>query len=212
MTMNIDLKELERKAFRSTFQDGLWDIYLGLLLLQMGLGPFATRTELPIPWILVIALLFVALVFTGFYLAKKYITLPRIGMVKFSPERQKKRKKVTLVLSLSVLLGLILAVLGMVIARESLTWSFPVWIVPFGIFAVNSVVVFSLGAYYMDYSRAYYYGWFFALAFPGDIMVAEYLDMTFPLVSSSLSTVMVVIGLFYFIRFLRETPQQVLEI
>jgi hypothetical protein len=210
--MNLDLKELERKAFRSTFQDGLWDIYLGLLLLQMGLGPLAAETELPIPWIMVIALVFVAVVFAGFYLAKKHITLPRIGMVKFGPERQNKRKKVTLVLSFSVLVGLILAVLGSVVARESLDLFFPIWILPFGIFGINAVIVFSLGAYYLDYTRAYLYGWFFALAFPGDIMVVEQLDLTFPLVSVSLSAVMVTIGLVFFIRFLRETPKPIQEV
>ena len=30
MTGDVNLKELEKKAFKSTFQDGLWDIQLGL--------------------------------------------------------------------------------------------------------------------------------------------------------------------------------------
>jgi len=29
----FNLTEIEKKAYRSTFQDGLWDIFLGLLLL-----------------------------------------------------------------------------------------------------------------------------------------------------------------------------------
>jgi len=37
MTDNLDLKELEKKAWRSTFQDGLWDIYFGLLIFGMGI-------------------------------------------------------------------------------------------------------------------------------------------------------------------------------
>ena len=28
MNTQLNLKELERKAFRSTYQDGLWDLYL----------------------------------------------------------------------------------------------------------------------------------------------------------------------------------------
>ena len=31
----INLKELERKAFRSTYQDGLWDMYFGLIVICM---------------------------------------------------------------------------------------------------------------------------------------------------------------------------------
>ena len=29
MVANINLKKLEQKAFRSVFQDGLWDIFIG---------------------------------------------------------------------------------------------------------------------------------------------------------------------------------------
>ncbi|MBN2258633.1 MAG: hypothetical protein JW704_12600 [Anaerolineaceae bacterium] len=29
MSALMDLKVLEKKAYRSTFQDGLWDLYLG---------------------------------------------------------------------------------------------------------------------------------------------------------------------------------------
>ena len=39
MTQNINLKALEKKAWRSVFQDGLWDIFLGLLLMAFGLRP-----------------------------------------------------------------------------------------------------------------------------------------------------------------------------
>ena len=38
MTKNIDLNELERQAYRSNFADGLWDMFLGLMLFQSALG------------------------------------------------------------------------------------------------------------------------------------------------------------------------------
>ena len=37
MSQEIDLKQIERKAFRSTYQDGLWDIYIGLVVIFMAL-------------------------------------------------------------------------------------------------------------------------------------------------------------------------------
>jgi hypothetical protein len=37
MSQNLDLKAIERKAFRSVHEDGLWDIYIGGLLLVMSL-------------------------------------------------------------------------------------------------------------------------------------------------------------------------------
>ena len=39
MNNKLDLKEVEQKVFQTTFQDGLWDIYLGLLLIIFGLSP-----------------------------------------------------------------------------------------------------------------------------------------------------------------------------
>ena len=37
MSDYIDLKKLERKAFTSIFQDGFFDIYLGILFIGIGL-------------------------------------------------------------------------------------------------------------------------------------------------------------------------------
>ena len=34
MSTQLNLKEIERKAFRSTYQDGLWDIHLGLIFVR----------------------------------------------------------------------------------------------------------------------------------------------------------------------------------
>ncbi len=41
--MNINLKEIERKAYRSTFQDGLWDIFLGLAFLNFPILALLSR-------------------------------------------------------------------------------------------------------------------------------------------------------------------------
>jgi hypothetical protein len=53
MSQSISLKELERKAFRSTFQDGLWDMYLGFLLLMMGMGLVLRAFNTSVIWTLV---------------------------------------------------------------------------------------------------------------------------------------------------------------
>jgi hypothetical protein len=33
MTTKLDLKEIEKRAFLSTYQDGIWDIYYGLIVI-----------------------------------------------------------------------------------------------------------------------------------------------------------------------------------
>jgi hypothetical protein len=66
MTGNVNLKELEKKAFKSTFQDGLWDIQLGLIILGIALTEFIRNDYFLILYYAVIIVLFMA--------AKKFIT------------------------------------------------------------------------------------------------------------------------------------------
>ena len=37
MNTQLSLKEVERKAFRATYQDGLWDLYFGLIVICMSI-------------------------------------------------------------------------------------------------------------------------------------------------------------------------------
>lgn len=207
----MDLKALEKKVFKSNFEDGLWDIYLGMLLLQISLSTFLYTLDIGPLWILLILVLFVGLVFAAFWAAKKYIIMPRMGVVNFSKERQKKKKKVSLILSLSVLFGVFVFGLTMGLywlAANDVTsdWVQYGWVIPFGLFLVNAVVVFSLIGYYYDYSRAYLYGWFYGLAYPLNIALDELFGIRFPLFSLLFSTIMVGIGLVLFIRFMRTHP------
>ena len=77
----IDLKKLERKAFTSIFEDGFFDIYLGILFLGIGL-----LTSLPkiIPRIITYGIfaLIIGLGLLIFLGGKKLMTVPRIGIMK----------------------------------------------------------------------------------------------------------------------------------
>lgn len=216
MTTRLDLKEVERKAYRSNFQDGLWDIYLGLLLLQMAFGLPLLNAGLSPVWIMLLMVGFVIAVLAGFLAAKKWIITPRLGLVTFGQERQKKNKKLTLILSLSALAGVVILLLSTVayqLVSSGLfdSWSETIWLIPFGLFLVTAVTVFSLGAYYMDYTRAYLYGWFFGLAFPLNILLEETLGITIPMITILFSAIMIGIGLILFIRFIRTHPVPVPE-
>jgi hypothetical protein len=205
MNTHIDLKELERKAFRANFQDGLWDIYLGLLLLLIGGGPALSRTNLSEGWLMAIFTAIVIVVMLAFMGAKKFIVTPRMGVVKYSPARQKKRKKVTLVLSLSALLGLVMFFAARPAIGLAQAWELPGWAVIAGVFGIQTVLVFSLGAYYLDYSRAYLYGWLYALALPTTFLLID-AGIFVPVGALLFSIGMTGFGLMLFIRFLRETP------
>jgi hypothetical protein len=201
MSKNINLKEIERKAFRSTFQDGLWDMYLGFLLLTMGMGPGLLSLNTSLMWTLAILLVFSALTWLAFWAGKKFITTPRMGLVKFGPQRKAKLKKTRAVLFLSALLGVIMFVLR---AMWNIEWAaIPI---PAYVWAVQAIVVFSLGAYFLDVSRFYAYGMLYAIPVPVGVVLLQNTGlpglMFLPFGVSG--GVMVIIGVVLFIRFLRD--------
>jgi hypothetical protein len=214
MAQGINLKELERKAFRSTFQDGLWDIFLGLLLLNMGMGTMMggmlADTGVSLLWIMVGLLALAALALLVFWAGKKFITTPRIGLVKFGPQRKAKMKNLRAVLFLSVLLLVIMAILGWAVAGGGL----PGWVteipIPLYVWPVQTIIVFGLGAYFLDVTRFYAYGVLYGLPFPVGILLVENTDLT-GLSSMAITFgvpagVMVLIGTVLFTRFLRKYP------
>ena len=207
MNENIDLKKIEKKAWTSYFQDGLWDILLGLILLNFGIAPLIediTGITYLLSYNVVLIVAFII-----FYSGKKYITTPRLGKVKFSAERKTKQKKTTLVVALSVLFGLIVFAFA---ATDFLSFKTTIY---FGaiLFGINAVIVFSVMAFFLDFNRLYVYGWFFALS----IVIVE---ISRPYVSSTFDNIIgfgifggiiLLIGIAYLIRFIQKYPLQTEE-
>jgi hypothetical protein len=81
MVKNINLKQLEKKAYRSTFEDGLWDVYFGILVLGWGLSAFI-KHQLDVPKAFVFAMTPI-FAFLALWVGKTLVTIPRMGMVQF---------------------------------------------------------------------------------------------------------------------------------
>jgi hypothetical protein len=210
MTTDIDLKELERKAFRATFQDGLWDVFLGLLLLNMGGGTLLGGSQMSPLWSMVILTVIVGIVLLVFWAGKKYVTTPRIGLVKFGPQRKSKLRRVRVALFLSVLLGVLMFLWGLGAWSGRLPYLLAELPIPAYVWAVQCLVVFSVAAYFMDVTRFYLYGVLYALPFPLGILLAHNTDLTGALsmviTFGTAGGILVLIGVVLFVRFLRRYP------
>ncbi len=208
MTENMDLKSLEKKAYRSIFDDGLWDLFIGLIILSMGVSTsLASLLNLNDVWIIITPVVVLnTIAFLLFFLGKKYITVPRMGIVKFGPKRKSKQLKLKLFLSAFFILNLFLLILpftGLInsIQLEPLLISLLLGI---GFFAFPFCVV----AYFLDFTRLYFYGFLAGIGLFLTILLT-------PIVGSPLDTLLtygsfggaiVVIGLYYFIHFLKKYP------
>ena len=197
MTQDIDLKELENKAWKSTFQDGLWDIMLGLVFFIPPVTGLLKGSDYTlIPLYLVSILLFV--------IVKKRITVPRIGLVKFGEKRRKKSHIVVFILTASVAFFMILMVL---INKQGLKYELEGIPVTSFIVGINILIVLGCMAYFLNFDRLYIYAVLIGVTEPlsnvlenMDILEGPYLMLLV------ISSGMIVTGATLLVRFMQQYP------
>ena len=105
--MKNELKKIESNIYMKYFGDGLWDIFIGLVFLNFGLGIL-----LDLPYLAGIT---APLAYMGIKQIKTKITVPRIGYIQF---KQTRKRLVALILAGMLLLGMIFFTIFMM-NRES---------------------------------------------------------------------------------------------
>ena len=207
MTEKLNLKELERKAWRSFFDDGLWDIYLGLLLALMGVSAFMNNLELTEAMHMGIYIGLLIVVMLAFWAAKRFITVPRIGRVKFGSERKKRRIKTSLVLFASVVFGFILFLLLDGVARGNINRALPWDVIVPAAWALNMLLVFGLMGYFLEFERLYFIGLVYAIVLPLDAILRKTTELRIvPYMFVFAGFLIIVIGTVYLTRFLHNYP------
>jgi hypothetical protein len=217
MSQNVSLKALERKAWTSYFQDGLWDIFLGLLLVSSAVNTWLSDTGVPsstrIPTYIGIMVVGGLVLWAG----KRFITVPRLGRVKFGPKRKAKLNWLRVVLFLSVLVIAALFLAGLGVKNNWLQR--PEWgligrtSIASAIVTLNFLVVFSLMAYFMEFKRLYLYGVLFALQEVVGVGLRELadVDIGFFIGSAVAAVIVLFIGMVVLVRFLRQYPLPAVE-
>jgi hypothetical protein len=208
MSQNFDLKAIERKAFRSTYQDGLWDINLGLIVIGMAMFVFRPEegySALNFLWLMVTCLVANLIFWAG----KKFITVPRMGQVRFGEIRKQKAR------TLAIIMAVFILVQGGIVLLTALSWKNPDLAAKINsvlnagnmerlaVATVGSLFVgpsFILVAYFNDFLRGYYIAILMALAV---FMMILFNQPIYPLVLGGL---IVVPGLVLFVNFLRQHP------
>jgi len=204
----IDLKGIERKAFRTTYEDGLWDIYLGLMLMSMAI--FLARPESGFsPQNILLMLGCFTLAYLVFWAGKKYITLPRMGQVVFGPSRRRKKRTLIVVLSILVLahLGIVLlSIFGRTEPESGARLSAWLGSNDSGQLLVAALGSFFVGpsmlliAYFTDFARGYY----IAILMSMGVFLMLWLNK--PLYPILLAGLILIPGLVLFILFLKKYP------
>lgn len=187
MKTEIDPKVIRRKVYMSYFEDGLWDVVLGLFLLGWG---FTVWFDLPwLPGVTFIVFFWLAL---GL---KQKVTYPRIGYAR--PSEQRKRQVRIVIAGAVILLGIIV-ILPLIRggASQLLRDYFEL------LFSSMLAVAFGLIGYWFKIVRWYAFAALvFVFAVPN-----QWLGLSFHLSFIIPGGITLLVGLIIFIRFLRKYP------
>ena len=200
MSQQISLREAERKAFRTTYNHGLWDIFLGCFFLMFVIGPYLSPS-LGDFWSSAVFLPFWGLVFLVIRVIRKHVVTPRVGVVKFGLARKTKLAKFTVVM---LLVNVIAFILGLVAAMSFGKVPGQIYTIIFGMILL---IGFSIAAYFLDFSRLYIYGLLVGLS----PLVGEWLwthgyatHHGFPITFGTAAGIMILVGVTVFVRLLHD--------
>jgi hypothetical protein len=206
MTIPIDLKQIERNAFRSVYQDGLWDIYYGLIVICMSFFIFRPASGYS-PMNIILAVCSFGLSYALLWAGKKYLIQPRMGQVTFGPARQKKKKV------MAISLGVIVLIQILALGIQFLVWkNIPAKIdgpfvekgvmdlVVAGVAALIVGISMVIIAYFQDFPRGFYIAVLLSLA----VFLMVYLNQ--PLYAILIGILILLPGLVLFVRFLKKYP------
>jgi len=203
------LKAVERQAFSKFYEDGLFDLLLGLMMVVLPLGAVIQdwfNSELASLALMLAA----AIVIVGtFMLLRARVVRPRLG--DFRP-RAARRRRITvtrLVLLGSFALGMLVFVVFAVAGSQGIPVTEVEILLPV-IWFVNATVVLGAMAYLLDVPRFSLYGVLFGLVGPLLIWPDVLWDVRLPppLVFGILAAPILAIGAWKLVHFLRTYPVQ----
>ncbi len=201
MSDNIDLKELEKKAWKSTLEDGIFEIYFGILHLSLTIGVVLDEV-LPFPYNSIIAFSIIGLGLIFFFIAKKYVSQPRLGKVKFGLSRIKRKFKTIAVLTVNFFLLLIIYLIG-------INFNLPGYLYGLIVGLLFFTLPLCFVAYFLQFNRLYAIAFLLGLSFFLDELFALFLipEPFDSLLAFGIVSIMILsIGIVVFIRFLKKYP------
>lgn len=188
MTNEFDLRKLENKVWRTYMsQDGLYDIFMGIMLLTLTIQAYFYNI-----WFT--SFIFIAVIFVT--LGKRFITFPRIGLVKFGKTRMMKQMKMLIALLIVFLVMLALyylSVLGKNPNEIVVRWSIPAFIAS----------IFVIVAFFLNYIRLGIYGLLYAFS---EILRGLYDRPVRNIAVLVIGMMALIIGLYVLSQFLKKYP------
>jgi hypothetical protein len=196
----MDMKEIERQVFLSYSEDGLIDIAIGVVITSWGL----MLTQEPTGLIGLLGLLGLGI----WYVGKRLITIPRIGVIEPGPKMERRLTNLAVFL---VVLGLV--VLGGILISRAVG-SFAISDYSLAILGLVLAAGAALLAYLLNTARIYGYAVILFVSFAGGEILAKSIT-TFDAFALSVIVgggLILLSGLVVLVHFVRKYPRQQMEV
>lgn len=210
MSEPYDLRHIQRRTVQLiTFEDGLWDLLLGIIFMLLAIYP-VTRELLGPLWNLVLFLGLLALFVTGQLVARRLVSEPRIGYVR--PRRSPKRRLLFVIAVVMVLITFGLVMLTFFSSGNGTTSTVTAESSSARSYLVELIVLLALGAlfsamgYLFGVTRLYFYGWTLGLANLTSIYLEHNAGWTFLIPLAIAAGIILLTGFVLLVRFLRKFP------
>jgi len=200
MNEKIDLKKIEKQTYRFiSTEDGIYDMAYGSLLIFIAIAPILREILYP-SYILFLVFPASLIILLG----KRFITVPRIGVVKFNQKRTKSRNKIGFLIAILIPITIVLVVLTYLGLYNIKVGGF---IVPIGA-GVFVLILLSFIAYIMDYPHFYLYAVSIGLGIPlAGLLKPIFGEPLHYLISFGISGALILIyGIITLIKFIKKYP------
>jgi len=204
MAPRLRLQEIERRAWARTFEHGLWDIGIGLLLASFGATIFTGFYWLSPIWV-------AALVPSMKDLARRLI-VPRIGHVTFKSRRQQSKNRIQALLGGLVVVGAVMFLLTFWATQSSTAPAWIGWIHSHFLTVLGLVWGGALAvvAWAADFPRLYAHaGLLFGTLLATELITGIHLGIALISVGGVIALVGVVLLLRFLVRYPRHSENPV---
>jgi len=202
MDKSDSLKCVERAAYRSTFEDGIYDIAIGLAFLVFALQSALRAVGVASSYWYFLLLIPALLPWP----AKRFVTIPRLGAVAFGPKRKARRWLFLLSAALFLFLTMPL-ILSMFVSRshESARGATDVPL----IVSFTAPAVLILAAFLLDYARLYIYAAALLVMVPYAMFFGTASEPAsgFAIGYCLLGAAILIYGLAFLVRFTKKYPK-----
>jgi hypothetical protein len=202
---DLNLRLLESKTWRANQQDGLFDLFLAVLFLGIALSQVADGLWHSEGASLGVLVGVQSCGAVGLWCARRRITQPRLGVVRFAAERVRRIRTTAIVLAVCVAATLALVVLTAVGGRGGSPFAGPVSRVTVSAIAAGLVLIpLTLMALFLEFPRILAHGVLFAAAEFGGTWLEE-TALPFPraVTFGAAAVCSAAIGAVLLVRFLR---------